>query len=72
MIGSEGIEMPYQIIDAVMARSIQADVARTHPLFPWIIMRDLPEYPGAFVARLAVDAPASYVILGRTLAELHA
>jgi hypothetical protein len=64
--------MPYQIIDEVMARSIQADVARAHPLFAWIIMRDLPEYPGAFVARLVVDAPTSYVLLGHTLAELYA
>jgi multidrug efflux pump subunit AcrA (membrane-fusion protein) len=28
-------DMPYQIIDAVMARAIQADVVRTHPLFAW-------------------------------------
>jgi hypothetical protein len=39
--------MPYQIIDAVMARATQADAARTHPLFAWIVMRNLPEYPGA-------------------------
>jgi hypothetical protein len=39
--------MQYQIVDAVMARAIQADAARAHPLFAWIIMRDLPEYPGS-------------------------
>jgi hypothetical protein len=49
--------VPYQIIDALMARAIQADVERTHPLFAWIIMRDLPEYPGALAARLVTDAP---------------
>jgi hypothetical protein len=32
--------MPYQIIDAVMARAIEADAEQTHPLFAWIIMRD--------------------------------
>ena len=49
-------DMPYQIIDAVMARAIQADVVRTHPLFAWIIMPDVPEYPGSLVARLVVEA----------------
>ena len=65
-------DMPYQIIDAVMARAIQADAARAHPLFAWIIMRDLPGYPGALVARLVTDAPTGYILLGHTLAEVHA
>jgi hypothetical protein len=64
--------MPYQIIDGVTARAIQADAARTHPLFAWIVMQDLPEYPGAFVARLVTDAPTPYVLLGHTLAEIQA
>jgi hypothetical protein len=64
--------MPYQIIDAVMARAIQADAARAHPLFAWIIMRDVPEYPGSLVARLVVDAPTPYILLGHTLAEVQA
>ena len=38
-----------------MARAIQIDAPRTHPLFAWIVIRDLPEYPGAFVARLVAD-----------------
>jgi hypothetical protein len=37
--------MPYQIIDAVMARSLQDDAARDHPLFAWVIMQNLPEFP---------------------------
>jgi hypothetical protein len=42
---SEAIpDMAYEIIDAVMARAIQADVARVDPLFAWILMRDLPEH----------------------------
>jgi hypothetical protein len=65
-------EMPFQIIDAVMARAIQEDTARTHPLFDWIVMRDVPKYLGAFVARLVADAPTSYALLGHTLAELQA
>jgi hypothetical protein len=64
--------MAYRIIDAVMARAIQADAARVHPLFAWIIMRDLPEYPGALVARLVTDAPTPHILLGHTLAELYA
>jgi hypothetical protein len=67
-----GFVMPYQIIDGVMARAIQADAARTHPLFAWIIMHDLPEYPGAFVARLVTDTPTPYVLLGHMLAEVQA
>jgi hypothetical protein len=52
--------MTYQIIDAVMAQAIQEDTVRTHPLFAWIVMRDVPKYPPAFVARLVADAPTSY------------
>ena len=65
-------EMQYQIVDAVMAHALQADAARSHPLFAWIVMRDLPEYPGAFVARLVTDTPTPYILIGQTLAEVHA
>jgi hypothetical protein len=64
--------MQYQIVDAVMARAIQADAARAHPLFAWIIMRDLPEYPGSLVARLVTETPTPYILLGHTLAEVQA
>ena len=64
--------MPYQIIDPVMAQAIQAHAARKHPLLAWIIMRDLPQYPGAVVARLVTDAPTPYVLIGHTLPELSA
>ena len=38
--------MPDQdrIIDTVMARSIQADVARAYPLGAWVIIRDEAAY----------------------------
>jgi hypothetical protein len=64
-------DMPYQIVDAVMARAIQADAARDRPLFAWIIMQNLPVFPGAFVARLVTDAPTPYILLGHTLAEVQ-
>jgi hypothetical protein len=64
-------DMPYQIIDAVMARSLQDDAARDHPLFAWIIMQNLPKFPGAFVGRLVTNAPTPYVLLGHTLAEVQ-
>lgn len=64
--------MADQIIDAVMARAIQADAVRTHPLFAWIVMRDLPDYPEEMVARLVTDVPTSYVLVADTLAGLHA
>ena len=58
--------MPYQIVDPVMANAIQADAARKHPLWAEIIMRDLPEYPAAMVARLVTDAPTPYILIGLT------
>ena len=35
-------------------------------------MRDQTEHPGLLVVRLVTDAPTSYILLGHTLAELHA
>jgi hypothetical protein len=50
-------DMSDQIIDALMARSIHADAARTHPLVGWIVMRDQPGYPDEMIARLVTGAP---------------
>jgi hypothetical protein len=61
-----------QIIDAVMARSIQADAARTHPLLAWVVTQDEGTYRGQFVARLLTNAPTPYVLLADTLGGLHA
>jgi len=63
--------MPDQIIDAMMARSIHADAARTHPLAAWVIVRDQIDYPGDLVARLVTDVLTPYVLLADTLAGLH-
>jgi hypothetical protein len=59
-----------QIIDAVMARALQADAVRTHPLVAWIVTRD--EVTGEFAARLVTDAPTSYVLFSDTLTGLQA
>jgi hypothetical protein len=63
--------MSDQIIDTVMARAVQADAARAHPLFAWIIMRGLPEYPGSLVARLVTDTLTPYILISHTLAEVQ-
>ena len=44
-----------QIIDAVIARSIQTDAERTHPMLAWVIIRDEEFYPGQFMARLVTN-----------------
>jgi len=67
----EATGMSDQIIDAVMARSIQADAAKTHVLFAWIILKDQANYPGKFIARLATMRPTLYVIVANTLAEIR-
>jgi hypothetical protein len=64
--------MADQIIDAEMARSLHVDACRAHSLVGWIIMRDLPDYPGKFVARLATNLPSAYLIVADTLAEVQA
>jgi hypothetical protein len=64
--------MSVQIIDPVIARTIQADAARRHPLFAWVIMQGLSDYPGAILARLVTEAPTVYVLIGHTLAEVQA
>jgi hypothetical protein len=50
--------MTDQLIDAAMARGLHADACRDHALVAWIIMRDPPEYPDKFIARLATDRPS--------------
>jgi hypothetical protein len=64
--------MDDQIIDAAMARGLQADVSRTLPIAGWIVMRDPPEYPGKVVGRLVTEGPTPYVLIADSLAELQA
>jgi hypothetical protein len=63
---------PDQLVDAVMARSLQLDAANAHVLFGWIVMGDPPGYPGKFVGRLVTDHPTVYVLVADPLAELQA
>ena len=65
-------DMPDQIIDAVMARALQADAVRIHPLVGWIVMRDQTEHPGLLVARLVGDTSTPYVLQGATLGKIRA
>jgi hypothetical protein len=60
-----------QIIDAAMARALQKDAIRTHPLAAWIVMRD-EAHSGEFVARLVTNAPTPYILLADTLGGLEA
>ncbi len=55
-----------------MARSIQADAVRTHPLAARVIVRDQIDCPGKLVARLVTDVLTPYVLPADTLAGLHA
>ena len=64
--------MSNQVINADMARAIQADANRTHVQFAWIVQHDAPEHPGKYVARFATDRPTIYVLVADTLAEVQA
>ena len=64
--------MDDQIIGPVMAKALQDDVTRTHALSGWLVMRDPPDYPGRFSARLVTYRQTAYVMLADTLSELQA
>ena len=66
------MRMDDQIIDAAMAQAIQTDVIRTRPIAGWVVMRDPPDYPEKFIARLVTDRPTPYVLMAASLAELQA
>jgi hypothetical protein len=68
---ADGDRMQDQIIDAVMARSLHTDAAKTHVQLAWIVMQDLPDHPGKFIARLATEHPTIYVLEAATLAEIQ-
>ena len=60
-----------EIIDAVLAKGIQADARRRHALFGWVVMKDPPDYPGKFTARLVTETQTPYVLVAATLAEIQ-
>ena len=62
-----------QIIDPITARALQSDVSRTHALSGWVVLRDPPDFPDRFVARLVTSARhTNYVLIADSLAELQA
>ncbi len=63
--------MSDQIIDAAMARALHADACRDHVLVGWIVMKDPPDHPRKFTARLAASRPSPYVLIGDTLAAVQ-
>jgi hypothetical protein len=63
--------MSDQIIDAAMARALHADACRDNSLVAWIVIRDPPDYPDKFIARLATTGPLPYVLIGETLAAVQ-
>lgn len=60
-----------KVINAEVAQSLSADVARDHGLVGWVVVRDQPT-PSAFVARLVTDEPTPYALQAATLEELRA
>ncbi len=64
--------MQDQIIDAAMALALQTDANRARPVAGWIVMRDPPEHPGRFAARLVTDHATPYVLVVNSLADLQA
>ena len=60
-----------QIIGPASAGALQADVARTHPLFGWAIWRDPPDYWGKVIARLVIEQPTPYILVADSLTELR-
>jgi hypothetical protein len=64
--------MQDQIIDAAMALALQIDATRARPIAGWIVMRDPPEYPARFAARLVTDHATPYVLVAGNLADLQA
>ena len=63
--------MSDQIIDAAMAPGLHADACRDHAIVGWIVMKNPPDHPGKFTARLATNRPSPYVLIGDTLAAIQ-
>ena len=61
-----------QVIDPATARALQIDAARAHALSGWIVMRDPPDYPDKFAARLVVNRQTPYVLVADSLDGLRA
>src|SRR5258708_11081120 len=64
--------MPDQIIDALMAMSLDEDARRAHPLAAWVVMEEQPGYGGKLIARLVTETPTAYVLVAGRLSALRA
>jgi hypothetical protein len=64
--------MPDQIIDALIALSLDEDIRRAHPLAAWVVMEDQPGYAGRLIARLVTQSPTTYVLVASSLSGLRA
>ena len=67
--------LPYgtdQLIDPAMARALHTDACRTHAAVAWVVLWDLPAYPGRYAARLATSSASPYLLLADTLAGIRA
>ena len=63
--------MQDQIIGAATAYGLHADATIGHGQYGWIVMQDVPDHPGKFVARFATERPTIYVLEAATLAEVQ-
>ena len=68
--------LPYpddQLTDATMATALHADVCRDHALVAWVVLWDLPAYPGRYAAKLVTSGqpPYPYLLLADTLAGIR-
>ena len=64
--------MPDEIITPEMAATLHSEALLRRELPAWIVFRDEPDYPGNVIARFAVDAPTTPVLVADTIAELRA
>ena len=66
--------LPYgndQLINAAMARALHADACRNYALVAWVVLWDLPAYPGRYAARLATSSASPYLLLADTLTGIR-
>jgi len=64
--------MTDEIVTPEMAATLHAEAFERRELPAWIVFRDEPDYPRKVIARFAVDALTTPVLVADTLAELRA
>jgi hypothetical protein len=61
-----------QVITPEMAVLLHAEGVQRRELPAWIVFQEEPYYSGKVIARFAVDAPTTPVLVADTLTELRA